>query len=91
MTTEKNAGKGKTSGNRNESTSESGEDAFARGGMSKRPDSIAQGDGTTFDPDTTLLGESGKQDPSTSGTTPMGGETKDSDSVKGPGGVEGTE
>lgn len=91
MATEKNAGKGKASGNRDEGTSESGEDAFARDGAPKRPRSIAQSDGTTFDPDTTLIGESGKQDPSSSGTTPMGGETKDSDSAKGPGGVEGTE
>ncbi|MBA3340993.1 MAG: hypothetical protein H0T48_04090 [Gemmatimonadaceae bacterium] len=91
MSTEKKAGKGDTSGSREESMSESGEDGFERSGASKRPDSIAQGDGTTYDPDTTLLVDPGKQDPSSSGTTPMGGEAKDSDAVKGPGGVEGTE
>lgn len=53
-----------TSGSREESMTESGDDAFVR---------------------------DGKQRPRESGTTPLGGESKDSGDRTGPGGVEGTE
>ncbi|MGK2961801.1 MAG: hypothetical protein ACSLFK_06580 [Gemmatimonadaceae bacterium] len=53
-----------TSGNREESMTESGDDAFGR---------------------------DGEQRPRESGTTPLGGESKDAGDRTGPGGVEGTE
>ncbi len=53
-----------TSGSREESMTESGDDAFGR---------------------------DGEQRPGESGTTPLGGESKDSGNRTGPGGVEGTE
>lgn len=53
-----------TSGSREESMTESGDDAF---------------------------GHDGEQRPGESGTTPLGGESKESGDRTGPGGVEGTE
>ena len=53
-----------TSGSREESMTESGDEAFER---------------------------DGEQRPGESGTTPLGGESKDSGDRTGPGGIEGTE
>ncbi len=66
---------------------ESGNDAFGE----KQPvrDATSQGDGSTR---TGKPGESvqpAQLDPSSSGTTSLGGEPRDSESLKGPGGVEG--
>ncbi len=71
-----------TSGNREESMTESGEDEFGRDRAIRNPDSTTQGDGSVEDP--------GEQNPRESGTTSLGGESRDSADVKGPGGVEGT-
>lgn len=71
----------RTSGSREESMTESGKDAFGRGSAVRNPDSSEQGDGTS----------EGRQDPSDSGTTPLGGESPGSADRKGPGGVEGRE
>ena len=71
-----------TSGNREESMTESGKDAFGRDNAIRNPDSTSQGDGSVEDP--------GEQNPGESGTTSLGGESRDSGDVKGPGGVEGT-
>lgn len=79
---EDKADRARTSGNREESMTESGRDAFGRGSAVRNPDSTEQGDGST---------ETGRQDPADSGTTPLGGESSDSGDRKGPGGVEGRE
>lgn len=77
-----------TSGNREESMEESGNDAFGE----KKPvrDAPSQGDGSSK---TGKPGEAdekkGDLDPATSGTTSLGGESSDGDALKGPGGVEG--
>ncbi len=71
-----------TSGNREESMTESGKDAFGKGGAIRTPDSTSQSDGSAVEP--------GEQDPSESGTTSLGGESRESGDIKGPGGVEGT-
>ena len=63
-----------TSGNREESMTESGDDAFGR-------ESSARNAGGTKE----------KQNPRSSGTVPLGGESPDSEGNKGPGGVEGAE
>ena len=70
-----------TSGSREESMTESGKDAFGRGSAVRNPDSTEQGDGTS----------EGRQDPSDSGTTGLGGESSTTADRKGPGGVEGRE
>ena len=72
-----------TSGNREESMTESGKDAFGRGSAVRNPDSTEQGDGTSDD--------TGRQSPRESGTTPLGGEPSDAGDRKEPGGVEGRE
>ena len=79
---EDKADRTRTSGNREESMTESGKDAFGRGSAVRNPDSTEQGDGSS---------EQGNQDPAESGTTPLGGESPDSGDRKGPGGVEGRE
>ena len=71
----------RTSGSREESMTESGKDAFGSDSAVRNPDSRAQGDGTS----------EGRQDPSDSGTTPLGGESPDSADRRGAGGVEGQE
>ena len=68
-----------TSGNREESMKESGDDAFGENARRDRKSS-SQADGS----------KSGEQDPASSGTTPMSGETADSNDRQSPGGVEGT-
>lgn len=77
---EDKANSARTSGNREESMTESGKDAFGRGSAVRNPDSSGQGGSSSAD---------GTQDPADSGTTPLGGETPDSGDRKGPGGVEG--
>lgn len=73
--------KGPTSSNREESMAESGEDSFAPG-ATRAPDASDQGDGTAEDPDMTFVGQPGWQNPSTSGTTPLGGESSESLSAR---------
>ncbi len=79
---EDEANRTRTSGNREESMTESGKDAFDRDGAIRNPDSASQSDGSAEEP--------GEQDPSESGTTSLGGESRESGDIKGPGGVEGT-
>jgi len=78
-----------TSSNREESMTESGKDAFGDKSAVRNPDSTQQGDGTSDPADNTYIGRVGYQSPSDSGTTPLGGESRDQDSRIGPGGVEG--
>lgn len=78
-----------TSGNREESMTESGKDAFGDKSAARNPDSTEQGDGTSDPADTTYVGRIGEQRSATSGTTPLGGENREQDSRTGPGGVEG--
>jgi hypothetical protein len=78
-----------TSRNREESTKESGKDAFGDKSAVRNPDSTSQGDGSTDNEDPSYVGRLGKQQPSSSGTTPLSGEPGDADSRKAPGGVEG--
>ena len=78
-----------TSGNREESMTESGKDAFGRDSAVRNPDSTSQGDGTSEDEETTEVGRAGKQKPASSGTTSLGGEPKGGAPDRGPGGVEG--
>ena len=85
---DKAKGKG-TSKNREESMSESGEDAFGEKGAVRTPDASPQGDGTSDPADMTFVGKAGDQLSSTSGTTPLGGESRNADEKTGPGGVEG--
>lgn len=77
-----------TSGNREESMEESGNDAF--GGKKPVRDATSQGDGSSK---TGKPGEAdeekGDLDPATSGTASLGGEPHEGDALKGPGGVEG--
>ena len=68
----------RTSRSREESMDESGQDAFSDKGTSNQGETSKQGDG-----------DSGKQTSSSSGTTPLTGETKDEDSRVSSGGVEG--
>ena len=80
---EDKANRARTSGNREESMTESGKDAFGRGSAVRNPDSTEQGDGTSED--------TGRQNPRASETTTLGGEPGDAGDRKGPGGVEGRE
>ncbi|MBA2706257.1 MAG: hypothetical protein H0U59_00430 [Gemmatimonadaceae bacterium] len=73
--------KAPTSSNREESMAESGEDSFAPG-ATRAPDTSDQGDGTAEDPDMTVVGQPGRQNPSTSGTTSLGGESSESFSAQ---------
>jgi len=70
-----------TSGNREESMTESGKDAFGKGSAVRNPDST-EADETN---------SPGGQSPKSSGTESLGGETKSTNDRRGPGGVEGTE
>lgn len=72
-----------TSRNREESMGESGEDAFARKGAVRNPDQGASARGGKASDDT-------HQRSRESGTAGLGGETSGSDSIRGPGGVEGS-
>ena len=67
-----------TSGSREESMKDSGKDDF---GKKKQGDTATnQADGVKRDPDL---------DPASSGTTPLGGESREANDRPGPGGVEG--
>ncbi|HEY0242370.1 MAG TPA: hypothetical protein VGC52_06865 [Gemmatimonadaceae bacterium] len=68
---------------------ESGEDAFGEKSAVRKPDASPQGDGTSDPADMTFVGRAGEQLSSSSGTTPLGGESRDADEKTGPGGVEG--
>lgn len=85
---EDKANRFRTSGNREESMTESGKDAFGDDTAVRNPDSSTQGDGSTEDDD---VARSGKQRPDSSGTTSLGGESGDAADRKEPGGVEGRE
>jgi hypothetical protein len=78
-----------TSRNREESMKESGKDAFGDKSAARNPDSTSQGDGSTDNEDPSYVGRLGKQSPSSSGTTPLSEEPGDTESRRGPGGVEG--
>lgn len=78
-----------TSKSREESMSESGQDAFGGKKAVRKPDASPQGDGTSDPSDMTYVGRPGEQFSSTSGTTSLGGESRDADEKTGPGGVEG--
>jgi hypothetical protein len=65
-----------TSRSREESMNETGKDAFGDKSAARNPDS-------------TYIGRIGEQRSSTSGTAPLGGESRDADSKTGAGGVEG--
>ena len=91
-----------SSGNREESMVESGKDAFGRGSAIRNPDQTDQVNWDSENPDapdenTTGARRSapstfeGTQNPRTSGTTGLTGETPDSGSRREPGGVEGSE
>jgi hypothetical protein len=78
-----------TSRDREESMTESGKDAFGDKSAARNPDSTQQGDGSSDPADNTYIGRVGEQFSSSSGTTPLGGESRDADSRTGAGGVEG--
>ena len=83
---EESEGKAKTSGNREESMTESAKDAFGRGNPVRKPDPESQSDGSTDDDaPTPPSGQSSRS----SGTESLGGETPGGADRKGPGGVEG--
>ena len=72
-----------TSRSREESMKDSGDDEFARRGAERNPDKAGKsGSGKS--------GDESHQSPRDSGTTGLGGETPGSDSIRGPGGVEGS-
>lgn len=76
-----------TSGNREESMEQTGNDAF--GSAKPVRDVTSQSDGST---ETGKPGErdpQAEQDPASSGTSSLGGEPRDGDALKGAGGVEG--
>ena len=75
--------------NREESMTESGKDAFGDKSAARNTDSTEQGDGSSEPADNTYIGRVGEQFSASSGTTPLGGESKDQDSKLGAGGVEG--
>jgi hypothetical protein len=78
-----------TSKNREESMTESGQDAFGEKSAPQKPGTSPQGDGTSDPADMTFVGRPGDQRSSSSGTTSLGGESRDADEKTGPGGVEG--
>ena len=78
-----------TSKNREESMTESGEDAFGDESAARNPDPSQQGDGTSDPADMTYIGRIGEQRSASSGTTPLAGESRDAEDRKGAGGVEG--
>ncbi len=69
---------------------EAGSDAFSRKARGGDPSPEDQGDGTSDDLDETPPPDATKQNPASSGTTSIGGEPKDAESIRSPGGVEGT-
>lgn len=79
-----------TSGSREESMSEAGTHEFGAGSTAQDPDPDNQGDGTSEDREETPARDAGKQNPASSGTTSLGGEPKDAESIRSPGGIEGT-
>lgn len=78
----------RTSGNREESMTESGKDAFGKNSAVRDPASTGQDDRDTDAADTTDVGRLG-QTPASSGTTSLGGEARGGNLEPGPGGVEG--
>ena len=85
---EEKANRAGTSGNREESMTESGKDAFGDKSAVRNPDSTSQGDGAPESDENSRLG---RQRSDSSGTTPLGGESSNSGDLKEPGGVEGRE
>lgn len=69
---------------------EAGSDAFPGEARSVDPIPEDQGDGTSDDLDETPSSDATKQNPASSGTTSIGGEPKDAESIRSPGGIEGT-
>ena len=69
-----------TSGSREESMKDSGNDDFGEKNPKRDERAANQADGVKRDPDL---------DPASSGTTPLGGETREANDRPGPGGVEG--
>jgi len=67
-----------------------GSDAFADEAGTEDPMPEDQGDGTSDDLDETPSPDATRQNPASSGTTSIGGESKDAESIRSPGGVEGT-
>jgi hypothetical protein len=78
-----------TSRDREESMTESGKDEFGGKSAVRSPDPTEQSDGTSEPADNTYIGRVGEQFSSSSGTTPLAGESSDQDSRIAPGGVEG--
>ena len=78
-----------TSKNREESMTESGQDAFGDKSAVRNLDASPQSDGSSDPADMTFVGRPGEQRSSSSGTTPLGGESRDASEQTGPGGVEG--
>jgi hypothetical protein len=72
-----------TSRSREESMKDSGEDEFARRGATRNPDKAGK-------TGRAKSGDESHQSPRDSGTTGLGGETAGSESIRGPGGVEGS-
>ncbi|MEO5579274.1 MAG: hypothetical protein ABIR58_01335 [Gemmatimonadaceae bacterium] len=79
-----------TSGSREESMNEAGKDQFGKKPPPQAPAPEDQGDGTSDDLDETPARDATRQNPASSGTTSLGGEPKDAESIRGPGGIEGT-
>lgn len=78
-----------TSSSREESMNKAGEDAFSEKNATKAPRPALEGDRTSEPADNTYIGIAGEQFSRSSGTTPLGGESRDQDSRTGAGGVEG--
>lgn len=78
----------RTSGNREESMTESGEDEFGKGRVVRDPDPSGKGDEESDATKTSGAGTLG-QTPASSGTTSLGGEPRGGNPEPGPGGVEG--
>jgi hypothetical protein len=77
----------RTSGNREESMTESGEDAFGDDSPIRNTDSESLRDSSQAGD----AAQPGKQRPGSSGTTSLGGDSGDAADRKEPGGVEGRE
>jgi len=77
-----------TSGNREESMSESAKDAFGKRDDIRSPAPSTKADKSRDDE---ALVRQNKQSPQSSGTESLGGETSDGSDRKSPGGVEGHE
>ncbi len=85
---EDKANRGRTSGNREESMTESGKDAFGSDSAVRNPDSTSHDEEPTDASDITYIGRLGNT-PASSGTTSLSGERKGGNPEPGPGGVEG--